>query len=196
MNTPEETTEVEAKRIVVRDNTIPPKLGGHVHYVLAERDSVVGAGRVRPAIIVDLVEDGSPHGLVSLQVFTNGGFDQLPSVQHCKEILHDEETRKPGTWHWPPPRELVFKSVDVQPQATDPIEVLRAELKKARTSDEAKEIEAKLNALYDAQDAQLEAEKAAAAHPVAFPPPLFKKDVAERETEPFQPDSEEETEDA
>jgi hypothetical protein len=115
----EDVTPVEVPRIVVRNNKIPPKLGAQVLYVLAERDSVYGAGRARPGVIVDLVVDGSVDGLVNIMVFTNAHADQLPNTHHVKEILHDEDEHKPGTWHWPPPRELVFQNVEVQGEPLD-----------------------------------------------------------------------------
>ncbi len=108
-----DSTPVEVPRVIVRNNKIPAKLGAQVIYVLAERDSVASAGRCRPGVIVDLVVDGSVDGLANIMVFTNAGIDQLPNTHHAKEILHDEDDKKPGTWHWPPPRELVFQSVEV-----------------------------------------------------------------------------------
>jgi hypothetical protein len=81
-----------------------------VLYVLSESDSPTSAGRVRPGVIVNLVDDGSVNGLVNLQVFTDGGFDQLPPVHHMKNVVHDEGSHAPGTWHWPPPRTLVFET--------------------------------------------------------------------------------------
>jgi hypothetical protein len=112
---PEDVTPVEVPQIIVRNNRVPPKLGAIVMYVLASHDSAVFQGRTRPAVIVDLVDDGSQDGLVCLQVFTNGGFDQLPSVHHAKDVLHDEDDRKPGTWHWPEPRQLVFRATPPAP---------------------------------------------------------------------------------
>lgn len=107
-------TEVPVKQVIVRDNTVPPEVGRDVLYILSEADSPTSAGQCRPAKIVALVDDGSEHGLVNLQIFTNGGFDQLPNVHHAKNVLHDEcEEKKRGTWHWPPPRTLVFQARDV-----------------------------------------------------------------------------------
>ncbi len=116
----EDKTPVEARTHIVRNNKVPAKLGAQVLYVLSKSDSPTSAGRVRPGVIVDLVDDGSADGLVSLQVFTNGGIDQLPPVQHCKNIVHDEGEHPEGTWHWPPPRQLVFENVPMP--FTEPVD--------------------------------------------------------------------------
>lgn len=110
--------EVAVKQVIVRDDTIPAEIGRDVTYVLSPADSQVRAGEHRPAKIVRLIDDGG-KGLVNLQVFTDGGFDQLPNLHHAKNVVHDEEVYgeaeeekkyKPGTWHWPPPRTLVFQA--------------------------------------------------------------------------------------
>lgn len=114
MNQPNHTP-VEPQRHIVRDNNVPAAVGRMVDYVLSQSDSPTSYGRVRPAVIVELVEDGSRDGLVALQVFTNGGYDQLPNVHHVRAAVHVEDVPHPnGSWHWPPPRELVFKDVPVQ----------------------------------------------------------------------------------
>jgi len=106
MNTP-----VTPASVIVRDGLVPPAIGRIVDYVLSEKDSMTAAGAVRPAIVVSLVADGSEHGVVNLMVFTDAGADQLQNTHHAKSVQHDEDQHAPGTWHWPSPRELVFKNV-------------------------------------------------------------------------------------
>lgn len=77
--------------------------GRIVHYVM-ERGHHIGVHR--PAIVVrDWKQE---NGLVQLQVFTDGlndGFVDLNggpmNIIWCSSVLHDEETKEPGTWHWP-----------------------------------------------------------------------------------------------
>lgn len=102
-------TPVQPKSHIVRDNNVPPAVGRMVDYVLSESDSHVAAGQVRPAVIVYV--DGTDKSF--LAVFTRGGADQLQPIHHV-QALHSEGAEVPGTWHWPPPRELVFKNVPVQ----------------------------------------------------------------------------------
>lgn len=110
-----DTTPVDAPVVIVRNNKVPPKVGGMVLYVLSEKDSPTSPGKYRPAIIVDFNHEGH----VILQVFTNGGIDQLAPVHRVVGAWHDEDERKNGTWHWPPPRQLVFEA-QMQQVPTEP----------------------------------------------------------------------------
>jgi hypothetical protein len=108
MNQPNHTP-VQPESIVVRDNDVPPAVGRIVHYVLSESDSPVAVGEIRPAVIVAV-----EHGQATLAVFTRGGRDQMQSVHHVTSAAHvepDGVAVPNGSWHWPPPRELVFKNV-------------------------------------------------------------------------------------
>jgi len=173
-----------------------PSIGRIVHYVLSQADSPTSFGRVRPAIIVELVEDGSEEGLVNLQVFTNGGIDQLPPVQHCKNIVHYEKVPHPnGTWHWPPfvapgkPVPVLEAPADAAPARRVP-----------RTYEEQLKMEASENAAPFPTTPDTGSMAAAfAAGEIPPPPPrdpmrTFDPVAAERATEPFPPDSEEESE--
>ena len=112
-----DTTPVEVPRVIVRDNKVPPKLGGMVLYVLSERDTPTAMGQFRPAIIVDFDHEAN----VILAVFTNGGPDQLQPLHRVVGAVHDEDGKGHGTWHWPPPRELVFSVQAEQPKTSEEI---------------------------------------------------------------------------
>lgn len=75
-----------------------PSIGRIVHYVLP-------AGQHRPAIIVHVWSPGHFMGTSQLQVFCDGDGgaynDGLPNVVWRTSVVHDEETKAPGTWHWP-----------------------------------------------------------------------------------------------
>lgn len=178
MNTPDKTP-IDVPRHIVRNNKVPAKLGGQVLYVLSPSDSSSNHGRVRPATIVHLVDDGSVDGLVNIVVFTDVG-DNLPPVQHARNVVHDEERyerragdeifleHRPGTWHWPPPRELVFEHVAVAqlPPSEDP------------QHDEHDELEVPPS---DPDTGTIELASLKEPFPVAGPPAGFEK-VAERDT--------------
>ena len=75
----------------------PITVGRIVHYVLPDGPY---AGDVRPAIVVRVWNQDL--GAVNLQVFTdqsNDGFDT--GVVWATSVVHDQETKKPRTWHWP-----------------------------------------------------------------------------------------------
>lgn len=84
--------------------------GRIVHYVMPD-------GQHRPAIVVNVWRDliGPCEGYINAQVFTDGSNDMTASnIQYFKgaeesvsrglywatSICPDEETKKPGTWHW------------------------------------------------------------------------------------------------
>lgn len=77
--------------------------GQMVHYVL---ESGRCNGDHRPAIVVR--DWQQPNGLVQLQVFTDGinddicdGHETARNVLWRTSVHQDEETKAPGTWHWP-----------------------------------------------------------------------------------------------
>lgn len=78
-------------------NVQPPSCGRIVHYTLSEVDSPRAVNRVRPAVVIDVV-DGTA---CNLHVMTNGGRDDL-SLVHWKGEVQYSEAGEPGTWHWPP----------------------------------------------------------------------------------------------
>lgn len=70
-------------------------------YVPTEGDQAVIIGNASttplPAIIVNTWEHTSyENDEVNLKVFTDGSNDIWPT-----SIPHDQETKAPGTWHWP-----------------------------------------------------------------------------------------------
>lgn len=85
-----------------------------VHYVL---ESGRCQGEHRPAIVVR--DWKQPNGLVNIQVFTDGWNDDFREAHHVNtgeqstvvtivqntiwrtSVHQDEETKAPGTWHWP-----------------------------------------------------------------------------------------------
>ena len=77
-----------------------PSIGRIVHYVL---DKGPHAGAHRPAIIVAVANQYT----VSLQVFTDGHKGDMPRGDECPNVFWrsacciDEETKRPGHWHWP-----------------------------------------------------------------------------------------------
>lgn len=83
-----------------------PSIGRIVHYVLPKivRDYVFhdwAVGEHRPGIIVS-TWDGS---FINLQVFFDGSNDAPigdgAAVVWVTSVSQDEETKAPGTWHWP-----------------------------------------------------------------------------------------------
>ncbi len=116
-------------------NKVPqvPSIGRIVHYVLAKVDCEKMEGKSRPGIIVSVGDERDEP--VNLQVFTNGGHDDLPPVHWKRDVSHNED-RKPGTWHWPPR--------DGAPPFTKPaesIEELKKQLEVSRSRDDADRIE-------------------------------------------------------
>jgi len=86
-----------------------PTPGRIVNFVLPQPER--NAGEVRPAIVVRVwpndYGDGKPGETVQLQQFTDGGNDVFnaeasSSTVWRTSVHHDEETKAPGTWHWPP----------------------------------------------------------------------------------------------
>lgn len=82
-----------------------PSVGRIVHYVTHPARGFRHEGVHRPAVIVHVWSPGHPNGCVQLQVFAdgNGGEynDGTPNVVWATSVTHDEETKAPGTWHWP-----------------------------------------------------------------------------------------------
>ncbi len=82
-----------------------PSVGRIVHYVLggpadAETVNPNSTGEHRPAIIVRVRDERT----VQLQVFTDGHNDRAnhPEGLMWRTSVHeDEDTKAPGTWHWP-----------------------------------------------------------------------------------------------
>lgn len=109
-----------------------PSIGRIVHYVLSKVDCEKMAGKSRPGIVVALGDARTQP--VNLQVFTNGGHDELPPVHWKRDVEHDEN-RTPGTWHWPP-REF---EPDVKP--AENLEELKKQLEHSRSVEKAAEIE-------------------------------------------------------
>lgn len=74
-----------------------PSIGRIVHYVLDGEAASVGEHR--PAIILRV--DGDE--LVSLRVFTldEDGARYAAGTVARSQVALDEDTRAPGTWHWP-----------------------------------------------------------------------------------------------
>lgn len=173
-----------------------PSIGRIVHYVLAERDSTTSFGRTRPAIIVDLVEDGSKDGLVNLQVFTNGGIDQLPPVQHCKNIVHDESAKQ-GTWHWPPFVAPAKEKIDLSKMSVEKMEMetsnLKAQLEARRPTPKNFEEQQKMEAEAATEPFPTTPDTGSMAAAFAsgdIPPPRDPV-AASRPTEPFPPEDDE-----
>lgn len=88
-----------------------PTIGRIVRYVLpngilseAKQHRI---GHHRPAIIVAINCEGTKDESLQLQVFTDGSNDGIGkdgdrNVYWATSVRHDEETKAPGTWHWPP----------------------------------------------------------------------------------------------
>ncbi len=77
-----------------------PSIGRIVHYVL-DGDHHQAVGSHRPAIIVR--EPWTPE-MLNLQVFTDGENDgprNVSGIVWRTSVHQDEETKAPGTWHWP-----------------------------------------------------------------------------------------------
>ena len=77
-----------------------PSPGRIVHYVLSNGRST---GEHRPGMIVRVWSDT----YVQLQVFTDSANDFRSDQQGydglfwATSVAHDEDEKKPGTWHWP-----------------------------------------------------------------------------------------------
>ena len=71
-------------------------LGGGVHFVLDGEAASIGTHR--PAVILAVAGD-----TLDVVVFTSpeDGPRYAAGVAHRAEVPHDEETKRPGTWHWP-----------------------------------------------------------------------------------------------
>jgi hypothetical protein len=78
-----------------------PSIGRIVHYVgWGEKDLHCAA------IITDVHLDQHPDlELVGVHIFAPPRITRLPAMLHGADdidnVCHDEETKKPGTWHWP-----------------------------------------------------------------------------------------------
>lgn len=82
-----------------------PSVGRIVHFVTDKNHNFRDEGVHRPAIIVHVWAPGHFMGSVQLQVFTDGNGqghnDGTPNVIWATSVTHDEDEKKPGTWHWP-----------------------------------------------------------------------------------------------
>lgn len=80
----------------------PYSIGRIVQYVCtdADKEAQRGAGNVTdvlPAVIVRVLEYTSyENDEVNLKVFCDGMGDLWRTL-----VPHDQETKAPGTWHWP-----------------------------------------------------------------------------------------------
>ena len=113
-----------------------PSIGRIVHYVLSAADTERMQTKSRPGIVVCL---GTEPGTVNMQVFTNGGHDDLPPLYWKRDVPHDEE-KKPGTWHWPP---IVERPVLAEKPA-ESLDELKKQLEASRTQEAAADIEKKI----------------------------------------------------
>ena len=91
--------EVEASDRREGDRTMDEKVtvGRIVHYVL--KGGRLGSGEHRAAMVMAVWRSGTPN----LRVFLDGGNDgAMPDgVLWEPYVQQDEETKAPGTWHWP-----------------------------------------------------------------------------------------------
>lgn len=86
-----------------------PSIGRIVHFFLPDifdfqgRSEGFGVGAHRPAVITHVWKDyGGQDDVVQLQAFLDGSNDGITAgVRWFTSVHHDEETKKPGTWHWP-----------------------------------------------------------------------------------------------
>jgi hypothetical protein len=74
-----------------------PSVGGGVHFVL--NGEAASIGQHRPAVILD-PGDGET---ITLQAFTlhRDGERYNDGHYEARDVPHDEDTKAPGTWHWP-----------------------------------------------------------------------------------------------
>lgn len=79
--------------------TPTPSTGGGVHFVLAWEAASIGVHR--PAVILDVVDPTAQT--LHLQIFTSANDGDRYSSGHYEmaAAVHDEDTKAPGTWHWP-----------------------------------------------------------------------------------------------
>jgi|SRR6185312_13598549 len=73
-----------------------PALGGGVHFVLDGQAESIGVHR--PAVIIGV--DGDSVDLVAFTSADDGDRYAGHAVER-QGVPHDEDTRAPGTWHWP-----------------------------------------------------------------------------------------------
>jgi hypothetical protein len=92
-----------------------PSKGRIVHYVLPAEDEHWRHGPIRPAIIVEVIDQPGGKAFVNLQVFTDGENDRkslqvlgqgmygqsVPGVLWRPRVSYSEDTIV-DTWHWPP----------------------------------------------------------------------------------------------
>ncbi len=93
--------------VLVKDQGVEmPTIGHIVHYVLDNPQFITmrkdAIGEHRPALVVRVWPgyDG-----INLQIFLDGSND-CPNLANeymtwRTSVPHDEETKAPGTWHWP-----------------------------------------------------------------------------------------------
>lgn len=83
-----------------------PSVGRIVHYVLppnAEHLHAEAAGQHRPATVVRTWPD---YARINLRVFLGGTNDAphghlIGGQLWASSVAQDEDTKAPGTWHWP-----------------------------------------------------------------------------------------------
>lgn len=73
-----------------------PSLGGGVHFVLD--GEAVSFGTHRPAVILGF--EGDSVDLIAF-TSTNDGDRYARGQAERHNVPHDEDTKAPGTWHWP-----------------------------------------------------------------------------------------------
>lgn len=73
-----------------------PAIGGDVHFVLDGEAASLGTHR--PARILEA--DGDTLTLVILTRASDGE-RYARNVAERSDVVHDEKTKAPGTWHWP-----------------------------------------------------------------------------------------------
>jgi len=102
-----------------------PSIGRQVHYVLQTGEhraaTVVNADEHDTActlmVQLDPFQDFNPGDMVNTAIFPTGCANVRTSTAHPAQLavqsaVFDEETKRPGTWHWP---EMVKP-----PEAADP----------------------------------------------------------------------------
>lgn len=124
-----------------KEDEIPPTVGRIVLYVLPE--GMRGAGEIRPAIIVRVFPECDGITLINLQVFQDGGNDDIArdydspvDVTWRTSVHHDQDGKQPGTWHWMPYQIGQSKQLPVAPIVAE-LGILAAELSALRAEYDA-----------------------------------------------------------
>lgn len=91
------TDETTAPAPKTKATKLPsPSLGGGVHFVLDGQAESLGVHR--PAVIIGT--DGDSVDLIAFTSVNDGERYRSGTVER-QAVAHDEDTRAPGTWHWP-----------------------------------------------------------------------------------------------